>query len=169
MSAPLHKQRVFIVVPAYNEQQAIVPVVQELLALGYRVVVVDDGSTVTLGPLLRGLPLHLLRHEVNLGQGAALQTGIEFSLSHQAEYIVTFDADGQHQAKDITRLLQVLVEADVDIVLGSRFMEGADHNMPLGRRWPGPDGRWSGRNARISGSSETSFIRSARSRISHLT
>jgi glycosyltransferase involved in cell wall biosynthesis len=127
-------QNTFVLIPAYNEDQMIRSVIEELLPYGYSLVVIDDGSLPGLYPLLKGVPVYFLRHRVNLGQGASLQTGMEFALSRQAQYIVTFDADGQHDAADIGRLLQVLADGKADIVLGSRFKPGASRNVPLLRK-----------------------------------
>lgn len=134
MSILIDTKKVFIIVPAFNEYAAIKQVVNDLLSFQYNVVVVDDGSETSLYSLLENLDVTILRHPVNLGQGAALQTGIEFALSNQAEYIVTFDADGQHQASDIAKLLQPLLNNEADITLGSRFIKGAYHNMPAKRK-----------------------------------
>jgi glycosyltransferase involved in cell wall biosynthesis len=116
--------RVWVVIPAYNENEAIRAVVQDLLDRGHEVVVVDDGSRTPLLPVLQGLAVHALRHAINLGQGAALQTGISYALQRGAELIVTFDADGQHQSADIPALVAPIVAGEVDVVLGSRFREG---------------------------------------------
>lgn len=124
---------VFIVIPAFNEHAVIKKVVNDLHQYNYKMVVVDDGSEVSLHPLLDGKAI-LLRHSINLGQGAALQTGIEFALQNGADYIITFDADGQHSENDIPVLLNVLQENNLDIVLGSRFLPGSSHNMSTGRR-----------------------------------
>jgi len=78
-------------------------------------------------------PVWLLRHAVNLGQGAALQTGITFALAQGAEIVVTYDADGQHQASDIASLVQPILEDRADVVLGSRFL-GQTVDMPALRR-----------------------------------
>ena len=134
MSHPINPGTIFVIIPAYNENTIIQLVVQELLKHKYQLVIVDDGSSNSLFPLLKNKPLYILRHKVNLGQGAALQTGIEFALTKKADYIVTFDADGQHKSDDIEVLLQTLVSFNVDIVLGSRFMEHSVHNMPVTRR-----------------------------------
>jgi len=75
----------------------------------------------------------VIRHPVNLGQGAALQTGIEFALQKGADVIVTFDADGQHRVADIENLIGALVEHEVDFALGSRALGGAV-NLPPTRR-----------------------------------
>ncbi len=115
---------VWVVIPAYNEDEAIRGVVQELVERGHQVVVVDDGSRTPLLDVLRGQPVHALRHAINLGQGAALQTGISYALRQGASVIVTFDADGQHQSSDIPALIEPIVAGRVDVVLGSRFREG---------------------------------------------
>lgn len=134
MSIPINKPKVFVIIPAFNEQQVIRSVVETVLSHFYHVIVIDDGSELPMNDLFKGLPVQLVTHPVNLGQGAALQTGIEFALSENADYIVTFDADGQHHAKDINALLEPLMQDKVDITLGSRFMEGSVHNMPLKRK-----------------------------------
>ena len=135
MSTPISQQSIFVIIPAYNEEQVIRAVVEDFLAYKYSIVVVDDGSFKNVKSQLSGLPAYVLRHPVNLGQGAALQTGIEFALLKHADYIITFDADGQHDPKDISKLLEVLIHENTDIVLGSRFMKGAIHNMPAKRRF----------------------------------
>jgi len=134
MPIPVNNRSIFIILPAFNEQAVIKPVIEELLAFDYQVIVVDDGSATGIYSLLTGMPVYLLRHEVNLGQGAALQTGIEFALSKDAQWLITFDADGQHDAADIGKLILPLSNDEADIVFGSRFMEGAVHNMPVKRR-----------------------------------
>ena len=97
------------------------------------IVVVDDGSTDDTLRQLDGLDIVLLRHIVNRGQGASLQTGIRLALEKGAEVIVTFDADGQHQEKDIAALVEPIVRGDCAVCLGSRFL-GSTYNMPFVRR-----------------------------------
>jgi glycosyltransferase involved in cell wall biosynthesis len=115
---------VWVVIPSYNDEAAIDGVLASLQPYGYSVVVVDDGSKRRLADHLASRWVHLCRHLVNLGQGAALQTGIDYALLHGAEYVVTFDADGQHCAEDIPRLVAVLASGEYDIALGSRFLPG---------------------------------------------
>jgi len=142
MSNPVDPKKVFVVVPAFNEDRVIRQVVTGVTNLNYTVVVVDDGSDRPVLSQLAGLPVHILRHPVNLGQGAALQTGIEYALSKNADHIISFDADGQHQTADIPKLLAPLVSNETDIALGSRFISGAKHNMPAGRKIVLQIGRW---------------------------
>ena len=135
MLNPINYNKIFVVIPAYNEQDKLHTVVSELLALNYSVVIVDDGSKQPLKKSLNISAAYLLTHKINLGQGAALQTGVEFACSKGAEYIVTFDADGQHRAADIDILVNKLFESGSDVALGSRFIEGSAHNMSFVRKW----------------------------------
>ena len=125
-----------VVVPAYNEAPVIATVFAKLIkgnCSNCNVIIVDDGSTDRTGELAALAGARVLTHPVNLGQGAALQTGIEFALQQGADYIVTFDADGQHQAADIARLVDALQRHDADFALGSRFL-GASVGIPSSRR-----------------------------------
>jgi glycosyltransferase involved in cell wall biosynthesis len=97
------------------------------------VVVVDDGSTDDTRNLARHRDVWLLRHAVNLGQGAALQTGIAFAIQKGAHYVATFDADGQHCSEDLSTLLSVLIDEQAEFVLGSRFL-GRAEGIPAMRR-----------------------------------
>jgi polyprenyl-phospho-N-acetylgalactosaminyl synthase len=134
MSDLVNHNKVFVIIPAFNEHSVIKKVAQELLQYPYTLVVVDDGSTPALQPELNGISnIHYLRHKVNLGQGAALQTGIDFALHNQADYLVTFDADGQHSPADIDSLLSPLQSGEADITLGSRFLGKKMQNAPTGR------------------------------------
>lgn len=122
-----------IILPAYNEGTMVSRVIEELKPFNYPVVVIDDGSTDDTFEQARAAGAVVLRHAVNRGQGAALQTGLEYSLRRGAEYMVTFDSDGQHCVADIPRLVFPLCEGQADIVLGSRFL-GRAENIPL-TRW----------------------------------
>lgn len=133
MSLRTSTKDVFVIIPAYNETEVIEKVLQGLLPFHYSIVVVDDGSSVNLQKLISHLPVYIVRHKVNLGQGAALQTGIGFALSKGAAYIITFDADGQHLPEDISSLIEPLEQDKADITLGSRFI-GKKGNVPARRK-----------------------------------
>jgi len=125
---------VFIVIPAYRAQDAVGKVVQDLQAKGYgHIVVVDDGSQDATGEAAAKAGAVVLTHLVNRGQGAALRTGIAYALQEGADTVVTFDADGQHRAADLPRLLEPVLSGKVDIALGSRFLSKRSR-MPLARR-----------------------------------
>lgn len=125
---------VFVVIAAYNEARMIAEVVREVQRTGHAVVVVDDASTDATAELAATAGAEIVRHPFNLGQGAALQTGIEFALAQGARYVVTFDADGQHRASDIAGLLEALARNHADFALGSRTL-GRTVNLPPRRRW----------------------------------
>lgn len=132
MSDLLKNNSVFIIIPCYNENPVITSVISEILMLNYNIVIVDDCSAAPVSGIIQDSPrLFLLRHKVNLGQGAALQTGIEYALKQGAEYIVSFDADGQHHAGDIEAMLLPLQRAGFDVTLASRFLQKGLHNAPL--------------------------------------
>lgn len=124
----------WIVVPAYNEGPRIAKTLQELTSGGLQnIVVVDDGSTDGTAALASEQHVWVLRHLFNCGQGAALQTGIDFAYGRGAEMIVTFDADGQHRLEDIDTLIEPILRGDADVVLGSRFLGHAE-GIPVARR-----------------------------------
>jgi glycosyltransferase involved in cell wall biosynthesis len=123
---------IWVVIAAYNEAKVIARVVGDVAGRGYRVVVVDDGSSDDTAERASAASI-VVRHPVNLGQGAALQTGIDCALQNGADVVVTFDADGQHRAADIERLVAALREARADFALGSRFL-GHTVALPPARR-----------------------------------
>jgi polyprenyl-phospho-N-acetylgalactosaminyl synthase len=124
---------VWVVIAAYNEARAIGVVLAGLAGLPYRVLVVDDGSTDGTADVAGRAGVEVLRHPINLGQGAALQTGIDYALLRGASHVVTFDADGQHRPEDIAGLLAALAANDADFALGSRF-RGEAIDLPAPRR-----------------------------------
>jgi len=126
--------KIFVIVPCYNESCIISTTITALLQQGYKVIVVDDGSNNNCREHFSTKPVYYLHHVINLGQGAAIQTGIDFALQKGATYLVTFDADGQHDVKDIRRMIDKLEEEKLEFVFGSRFLEGAQTNVDKTRR-----------------------------------
>lgn len=119
---------VWLIVPVFNEGQVIAEVVRNARKTFTNVVCVDDGSRDNSSAEIRSAGAHLVRHPVNLGQGAAIQTGLEYARSQPgANYFVTFDADGQHQVEDVLAMLERLRSEDVDIVVGTRFHGDTSH------------------------------------------
>jgi polyprenyl-phospho-N-acetylgalactosaminyl synthase len=127
------RTQMYVVIPAYNEGPVISRVVSEVKRAGYAVVVVDDGSSDATAEEARAAGAGVITHPFNLGQGAALQTGIDYAVMQGAEVIVTFDADGQHRVSDIARLAEALVQERADFALGSRFLGQAPNLPPLRR------------------------------------
>jgi glycosyltransferase involved in cell wall biosynthesis len=132
---PVPISSIFVAVAAYNEGRVIRATLRPLIKLGYSVVVVDDGSSDSTWRQLVGLAVHRLRHPFNLGQGAALQTAVSYALQQGADFIVHFDADGQHSVDDIPGLLAPLLASRADVALGSRFLRKEDWQaVPFSRR-----------------------------------
>ncbi|MBA2587441.1 MAG: glycosyltransferase family 2 protein [Alphaproteobacteria bacterium] len=126
-------EQVFVVIAAYNEAKSIGEVLSRLHPRWPNIVVVDDGSQDDTANIAAANAATVIRHPVNLGQGAAIQTGMRFALSRDAQYIVTFDADGQHVAGDIETLLEYQRRHGTKVVLGSRFL-GSTVGMPYAKR-----------------------------------
>lgn len=125
MSAdPVDTEDVWLVIPLFNEGTVIGQVVSEARAMFDHVVCVDDGSTDDSAAQARRAGAVVVRHPVNLGQGAALQTGFEFALREPTmRWVVTFDGDGQHQVADVVAMLKKARTENLDVVFGSRFLD----------------------------------------------
>lgn len=130
-------KKLVVVLPAFNEAKVIGQVLDSLkkeLAtlnnLKIEIVVVDDGSWDNTSRIVRSKKVTLLRHPINRGLGGALGTGIEYTRQNQADFVVTFDADGQHDPKDISRVLPPLLENKADVVIGIRNIK----KMPFDRK-----------------------------------
>ncbi len=124
---PEVRKQVFVVIPAYNEGEEVGGVIQEVRKLYPNVVVVDDGSKDASAEISARAGAQVLRHAINRGQGAALQTGIDYAILQGAEYVVTFDSDGQHRVEDIPALIDPILNGKWDISLGSRFLGGVEN------------------------------------------
>jgi polyprenyl-phospho-N-acetylgalactosaminyl synthase len=132
----MHNKNLFVVVPVFNDSATIVGVIEELKQEGFNnIIVVDDGSRDGVGELLKDLNIYFVRHAVNLGQGAALQTGFECAKKFNADVVVTFDADGQHDAKNIEPMIEQMFTHNVDVVLGSRFLNKPHTSMRVQRKF----------------------------------
>jgi polyprenyl-phospho-N-acetylgalactosaminyl synthase len=145
---PSETRDVWIVVPAFNEAGVIGDVISELRSVFPNVVCVDDGSADGTGDIALRAGAHLVRHPVNIGQGAAIQTGVEYARSRPgARVFATFDADGQHRVTDLLTMIDRLTSKAADIVIGTRFGPGVSR-PPLLKRivlqtaaWLSPRGR----------------------------
>lgn len=125
--------KMLVIVPAFNEAQSIQAVLLDLRKHGYRnILVVDDGSTDATGGLAAKEKVAVVRHFMNRGLGAALGTGFDYAKKAGADVVVTFDADGQHEARDIKKLLGPIRRGKADVVIGSRLL--GRKNMPWDRK-----------------------------------
>ncbi|OBH84264.1 glycosyltransferase family 2 protein [Mycobacterium scrofulaceum] len=125
----------WIVIPAFNEAAVIGEVVADVRSVFDNVVCVDDGSADGTGEIARRAGAHLVRHPINLGQGAAIQTGVEYARKQPgAQVFATFDGDGQHRVKDLAAMVDRLCAEDVDVVIGTRFGARVGARPPLVKR-----------------------------------
>jgi glycosyltransferase involved in cell wall biosynthesis len=118
-------KKIYIIIPAFNEEKKIGSVIKSLKDNGYHnILVVNDGSTDNTEKIAAESEAEILNHIINRGQGAALRTGIEYLReAYNPDAIVTFDADGQHSADDIENLIYPVINDGFDITLGSRFLK----------------------------------------------
>ena len=117
-------QGVYVVVPLYNEETVIAGVITELREKFSNIICVDDGSTDRSADVARQAGATVIQHPMNLGQGAALQTGIVYARRQpDLQYLVTFDGDGQHKVSDVEEMLSYARRKDLAVVFGSRFLD----------------------------------------------
>lgn len=127
---------VAFVIPVYNEGQVVRRVVESVLEQYSSVICVNDCSRDNSAAEIALTDAFLVNHPVNMGQGAALQTGIEFArlLPPEVKYLVTFDSDGQHRLDDVAHMLDVIEREQTDFVLGSRFLGTEAVGMSASKR-----------------------------------
>lgn len=123
--------KIITVIPAYNEEEAIENVVKGVKKYS-DVMVVDDGSTDNTASRAEKTGAQIIKHKKNIGKGAAIKTGLERAIEDDYDLIVLLDGDGQHDPQCIPLLLDGM--DGVDLLIGSRFLNMAPHNMPLPRR-----------------------------------
>jgi glycosyltransferase involved in cell wall biosynthesis len=114
----------WVIIPLYNEESVISDVIAQVRPVFAQVVCVDDGSSDRSAELAAKAGARVVRHPLNLGQGAALQTGFDYALADASmKYVVTFDADGQHQIADALGMVERLRAGEAEVVFGSRFLD----------------------------------------------
>lgn len=120
--------KICAVIPAYNEEENIANVVRKTKEHVDSVIVVDDGSKDDTAHIAEMVGATVVSHLVNMGKGFALETGIEKALEDGSDILVTIDADNQHDPEDIPKLSNILINENLDIVFGSRSLDG---DMPI--------------------------------------
>jgi dolichol-phosphate mannosyltransferase len=129
--------RTLTALPVFNEVSHVAPVVDQARRFSDEVLVVDDGSRDGTGQLLRGRKdIHLVTHEKNRGYGAALASAFDFALRGGYDVLVTIDCDGQHEPQRIPLFVEKCLDAEADIVSGSRYLRQfpGDSRPPEDRR-----------------------------------
>lgn len=128
--------KIFVIIPVFNEEKSILSTIDSIVD-GFpnvNIVVVDDGSIDKTANILSRCNVTVLRHIINRGQGASLQTGDEYSIKNNADIIIHFDGDGQHRVSDIKKLINPIINDGFDIVLGSRFLSNKT-DVPFSKKF----------------------------------
>ena len=125
--------KTYIIIPAYNEEKTIAKVIKDLKKNKYEnIIIIDDGSKDKTYEVAKKSGANVIKHIINRGQGAALKTGFDYALNKKADIVITFDADGQHLASEIKKIIAPVSNNSVDVALGSRFLKKI--KMPLIRK-----------------------------------
>ncbi len=128
----MEEKKIFVVVPAYNEEETIGIVINNLREKGLKnIIVVNDGSSDRTEETARNMGVEVYSHVINTGLGGALDTGISAALLKGADIIVTCDADGQHDAEDVKRVAESIAKNNADVIIGSRIRS---EGMPIIRK-----------------------------------
>ena len=125
--------KIIIGIPAFNEEKNIAPLILKMKEKQFDIIVCDDGSTDKTADIVDALGIRLIKHEKNQGYGASIKSIFEEAKKLEADFLVTFDADGQHQISDISEVLKPLRDEKADIVIGSRF-KGEAKDIPKYRK-----------------------------------
>lgn len=132
----MKQPNVIVVVPTYNNPLTIQKVAEDVLTHGYKLIIVDDGSSTPVASLLKAHEnLTLLRHETNQGKGAAIITGAKEAQKQGFEYFISLDGDGQHLASEIAKIVEAC-DGEHQIIIGARNFE--INHVPNGSKF----GRW---------------------------
>ncbi len=126
-------KKIFIVIPAFNEAKMIRKVIKHVKKAGFEnIIVVDDGSYDQTQAKALDEGVYAIKHLINRGKGAATQTGFDAAKALDADIVVTIDADGQHDPKEISLMIEPILKEEVDITLGSRLINSK--NLPFTKR-----------------------------------
>ena len=133
---PLASGRVLVIIPALNEEASLPHTLDDLARAGlsHDVLVVDDGSRDATADVARAHGVRVVPHPFNLGVGGALQTGFRWAVTHGYDVGVQFDADGQHDPKDLPALIAPVLDGRGDVAIGSRYVAASGYRAPLSRR-----------------------------------
>ena len=138
MSQALRREKVLVIIPAYNEENSIGDVVREVRSSEpqFDILVVNDASTDRTASIARNMGVTVASLPFNLGIGGAVQTGFKYAKQHGYDIAVQVDADGQHDATFLGRLIAPIVKGETDISVGSRFLYNGNSKPPFVRQGP---------------------------------
>ena len=121
-------------IPAYNEEKNIASIIVKLKKIAQKIIVCNDGSTDLTGEIAQKLGAVVINHPKNLGYGSGIRSIFQKAKEIDTDILVTFDADGQHQVEDIKKVIEPILKNEVDVVIGSRFLENKNVSTPEYRK-----------------------------------
>ena len=121
-------------IPAYNEEKNIARIIAKLQKAADKIIVCNDGSTDLTGVIAEKMGAVVVNHQKNLGYGAGIRSIFLKAMEFDFDILVTFDGDGQHRVEDVKAVLEPIIKNDADIVIGSRFINDGDKNVPKYRK-----------------------------------
>ena len=126
--------KIIVGIPAFNEEKNIAPIITKLTNIADKIIVCDDGSTDLTSKISEKLGALVIKHEKNMGYGAAIRSIFLKAKDLNAEILVTFDADGQHRVQDIQNVINPIINGESEIVIGSRFLDENEKDVPTYRK-----------------------------------
>lgn len=132
------KGKVIVIIPAYNEDQNITKVINDIqhinASFDYDIVVINDGSADNTAAIVSSLGITIISHPINLGAGAAIQTGLKYASENNYKMAVIIDGDGQHPPQEIPKMVESMEMNSADVIIGSRFLEKYTGRIHWARR-----------------------------------
>jgi glycosyltransferase involved in cell wall biosynthesis len=126
--------KITVGIPAFNEEKNIIHIIEKLQKKAHIIIVCDDGSTDKTGEIAKKMGAIVITHESNLGYGAAIRSLFLKARELKSDMLVTLDSDGQHRIEDLLPVTKPIIEKQADMVIGSRFLEGNQENIPKYRK-----------------------------------
>jgi len=126
--------KISIGIPAYNEEKNIAVIITKLKKIADTIIVCNDGSNDSTAEIAENMGAIVINHKKNLGYGAAIKSIFQKSKEISSDILVTFDADGQHRIEDVKKVVEPIQSGDVDLVIGSRFLDNTKEKIPEYRK-----------------------------------
>ena len=126
--------KIIVGIPAFNEEKNIATIITKLSKIADKVIVCNDGSTDLTSQIAEKMGAIVVNHEKNLGYGGAIRSIFTKAKNIEGDILVTFDADGQHRIEDVQKVIEPINNQDADLVVGSRFLDDSEKEVPNYRR-----------------------------------
>ena len=126
--------KIIVGIPAFNEEKNIASIITKLSTIADTILVCDDGSTDLTATIAKKIGAVVIKHGKNLGYGAAIRSLFLKAKDLDGDVLVTFDADGQHRIDDIKNVIKPIVNQEADLVIGSRFLDESEKEVPQYRK-----------------------------------